>query len=144
MTDDFIATATTTIDAPASAVWAALTDPAIVKQYMFGTDLESTFEVGGPIVWHGEYEGRSYEDHGTVIAVSPEERLQVTHFSPLSGQEDVPENYHTLTYTLKDNGHRTLITLTQDNNDSPEAQAHSESNWSAMLESLKKVVEARE
>jgi len=144
MTTDFVATASITIESSADAVWAALTDPAIVKEYMFGTELESSFEVGGPITWSGEWEGKPYQDKGTVMAVDPSERLQVTHFSPLTGAEDVPENYHTVEYTLHDNGHRTLVTITQDNNADADAQAHSEANWNATLLGLKKSVEARQ
>ena len=144
MTTDFVATASITIESSADAVWAALTDPAIVKEYMFGTELESSFEVGGPITWSGEWEGKPYQDKGTVMAVDPAERLQVTHFSPLTGAEDVPENYHTVEYTLHDNGHRTLVTITQDNNADADAQAHSEANWNATLLGLKKSVEARQ
>lgn len=144
MTTDFIATASITIESSADDVWTALTDPALVKEWMFGTDVESTFEVGGPITWSGEWEGKPYQDRGTVMQVDPGARLQVTHFSPLSGADDVPENYHTVEYTLRDNGHRTLVTLTQDNNPDADAQAHSEANWTQSLQSLKKVVEARQ
>jgi uncharacterized protein YndB with AHSA1/START domain len=144
MTTDFIATASITIESSADRVWTALTDPALVKEWMFGTDLESSFEVGGPITWSGEWEGKPYEDTGTIMQVDPGERLQFTHFSPLTGADDVPENYHTVEYTLHDNGHRTLVTITQDNNPDAEAQAHSADNWSQSLQSLKKSVEARQ
>jgi hypothetical protein len=75
--------------------------------------------------------------------VEPQRRLVVTHFSPMSGQEDVPENYHTLTYVLEPRGEGTHLSLSQDNNASAAEAAHSRDNWAAMLSALKNVVEGR-
>jgi uncharacterized protein YndB with AHSA1/START domain len=87
---DHVATAESEIDAPPSQVWAALTDPEQIKKYMFGSEVETDWRPGSPIVWKGEYEGKQYEDKGEILEFEPERRLKVTHFSPLSGQEDVP------------------------------------------------------
>ena len=46
MEEDFIATASTTVNAPAETVWKALTDRASIKEYMFGTDMVSDFKKG--------------------------------------------------------------------------------------------------
>ena len=93
-------------------------------------------------MWKGEYEGKKYEDKGEIVEVEPERRLKVTHFSPLSGQDDNPENYHTVLYELERDGERTRVSLTQDNNSSEEAAEHSRANWEKMLAGLKEVVEA--
>src|SRR4051794_37901645 len=95
-----VATAEIDIDAAPSQVWVALTDPALIKQYFFGTEVVTDWQVGGPIRWTGQYDGKTYEDKGEVVEFAPNRRLQVTHFSPMSGQPDEPENYHTLTYDL--------------------------------------------
>ena len=96
-----LAKAETEIDAPASRVWAALTDPDQIKEYMFGSQVETSWEVGSPITWNGEYEGRPYQDKGEVLTYDEPRELSVTHYSPLAGQDDKPENYHTLVYTLE-------------------------------------------
>jgi uncharacterized protein YndB with AHSA1/START domain len=142
MSENLVATATTIIDASAERVWTALTDPAIIKQYMFGSDVTSDWTVGSTITYAGEYEGKRYEDHGEILEIEPGVRLRSTHFSPLSGQPDVPENYHTLTYTLEPDGDHTRLTLTQDNNGSKTEVEHSAANWQQMLDSLKSVVES--
>jgi hypothetical protein len=67
--------------------------------------------------------------------------MRVTHFSPLTGETDVPENYHEVRYDLSPSGDGTRVTITQDNNATQEAADHSTSNWQTMLESLKKVAE---
>ena len=90
-----VATAEIDIEAPVERVWSALVDPDQIEKYMFGSRVETDWQVGSPIVWAGEYDGKPYEDKGEVLAVDEPTRLSVSHFSPLSGQDDVPENYHT-------------------------------------------------
>ncbi len=138
---NIVATADTDISAPPARVWSALTDPAEIKQYMFGSQVETDWRPGSAIAWKGEYQGRPYEDKGRIVEVEPQRRLVVTHFSPLSGQRDVPENYHTLTYVLEPRGDGTHLSLSQDNNSTDEEAAHSRDNWAAMLSALKNVVE---
>lgn len=138
---DHVATAQTEINAPPARVWAALTDPDEIEKYMFGSKVETDWKPGSPIVWKGEHEGKKYEDKGEIVEIEPERRLKVTHFSPLSGQEDIPENYHTLTYELERRGDRTHLSLSQDNNASAEEADHSQGNWEQMLQGLKDVVE---
>jgi uncharacterized protein YndB with AHSA1/START domain len=135
--------AETTITAPVGAVWRGLTDPELIKEYMFGSDVVTDWQPGSRIVWQGEYEGKPYEDHGTVLEVEPERRLVVTHFSPLTGQDDVPENYHRITYLLEPDGEATRVTLSQDGNGSDDEVEHSRSMWQGMLDGLKGVVEGR-
>jgi uncharacterized protein YndB with AHSA1/START domain len=136
-----VATADVDISASPGQVWTALTDPKLIKQYMFGADVETSWEVGAPIRWKGEYEGQTFEDKGEVVEVVPEERLTVTHFSPLTGQEDKPENYHTVTYELTARGDRTHLALEQDNNPTDEAASESQANWETVLNGIKEVVE---
>ena len=137
-----VATAEADIRAPRSKVWRALTDPAEIQKYMFGSRVETDWKPGSPITWKGEYEGKSYEDKGEVLEVERERLLKLTHFSPLSGEEDAPENYHTLVYELEEHDGRTHVSLSQDNNKSEEAAEHSRANWDKMLSGLKEVVEA--
>jgi uncharacterized protein YndB with AHSA1/START domain len=140
---NLIAKSATTIDAPKSDVWAALVTPAAIKQYMFGADVSSSWKEGTPITWTGEWQGKPYQDKGIVKRVERERMLQYTHFSPLAGQPDKPENYHTVTIELSGAGDQTHVVLTHDNNATDEARAHSEKNWSTMLGGLKKFVEGR-
>jgi uncharacterized protein YndB with AHSA1/START domain len=137
----YVATAETEINATPDQVWAALTDPEQIKKYMFGSQVETDWQPGSPILWKGEYDGKRYEDKGEIVEIEPTRRLTVTHFSPLSGQEDVPENYHTLSYELEEHGEKTRVSLSQDNNASEEEAEHSRANWEQMLSGLKQVVE---
>ena len=120
-----VATAEAEIQAPRSKVWRALTDPDQIEKYMFGSRVETDWKPGSTIVWKGEYEGEKYEDKGEILEVETERRLKMTHFSPLSGEPDAPENYHTLVYELEEDDGKTHVSLSQDNNASEEAAEHS-------------------
>ena len=141
MNNRFTARATTTIHAPVSRVWAALTKPNLIKQYLFGAEVISDWKVGSPIIYRGEWEGKAFEDKGKILRMEPEKLLMSTHWSPLSGVPDTPENYHTVTYSLAGRGDSTEVTITQDNNATEEEKEHSEQNWKTVLNGMKKLLE---
>ena len=142
MSKGFEATRSVTVDAPPEAVWDALTNPDRVREYMHGTNLSTDWKVGSPIFWRGEWKGQSYEDKGTVIECEPPRRLAHTHWSPMGGSEDRPENYHTVTFDVVEDGGRTVLTVTQDNNPSQAAADQmAEQNWGPVLEGLKQTAE---
>ncbi|MFI5262048.1 MAG: SRPBCC domain-containing protein [Candidatus Limnocylindrales bacterium] len=142
MSRGFEAVKMVVIDANRAKVWEALTDPAKVMLYLHGTTMATDWTVGGPITWTGEWKGQSYRDKGRVLAFEPERLLRTTHWSPLGGSPDEPENYHTVTYELAGDGSTTILTLTQDNNATKEAaDAMAENNWGPVLLALKEVAE---
>ena len=141
MNETYVAKATINIDAPTSKVWDALTKPELIKQYLFGTEVTTDWQVGSSITYKGVWEGKAYEDKGKVLQVEPEKLLVSTFWSALSGQPDTPENYQTVRYELSSENGGTRLNLTQDNNDSEEGAKHSEQNWNMVLEGLKKLLE---
>src|SRR5882672_843855 len=100
MSKGLIAKSSIVINVPVAKVWDALVNPAIIKQYMFGTEVVSDWKENSPIVWKGIWEGKPYEDKGVILKIVPGKLFQNTHFSPLLGAADIPKNYHTLTYEL--------------------------------------------
>jgi uncharacterized protein YndB with AHSA1/START domain len=141
MNKGLIAKASISINAPTAKVWNALTNPEVIKQYMFGTTVISDWKEGSPIVWKGEWQGKTYEDKGVILKLKPERLIHYSHFSPLSGKPDLPENYHTVTIELMADEAGTTVSLSQDNNETEQAREHSEQNWKMMLDSLKKLLE---
>ena len=138
---DFVAKVSVSVASAKSKVWNALIDPQVVARYMFGATVVSSWKEGDPIVWKGEWKGKPFEDKGIVLRIEPDRVLSYSHFSPLGGKPDVPENYHTVTIELSEHNGTTLVQLSQDGNPTDEARAHSEQNWRTMLEGLKKTVE---
>jgi uncharacterized protein YndB with AHSA1/START domain len=141
VSNNLVAKATTSIGAATSEVWGALVTPDAIKQYMFGADVESDWSEGSEITWKGEMNGKKYEDKGIILKIDPKKTLQYSHFSPVSGKPDRPENYHTVTINLSGSGNKTEVSLSQDNNPNEDARKESAKNLGAMLEGLKKYVE---
>ena len=135
------ATARVDVEAAPDRVWEAITDPEQIAQYMMGSRVDTDWEVGSPITWSGEMDGKSYQDKGEVLEVDPGRRLTVTHYSPLMGQEDTPENYHTVSYDLAPSDDGTTVSLTQDGCTSEAEAEQFSQNWQGMLDGLKALVE---
>lgn len=134
----YVAVAEIDIAASPERVWDVLTKPADVPELWFGAVVETDWQVGSPITWTGEWQGKAYQDKGEILAFEPGRCLQLTHFSPLTGQPDVPENYHTLTYTLTGATH---LKLEQDNNSSEEEAAHAQTMWQTLVAKVKQAAE---
>jgi uncharacterized protein YndB with AHSA1/START domain len=133
-----------TIDAPKADVWDALTNPAKVRQYLHGTEMSTDWREGSPIFWRGEWKGKPYEDKGEVLEVKTQRLIKYTHWSPLGGSEDKPENYHTVTYELAGDDGKTTLTLKQDNNQTrEEAEKMARDNWGPVLQGLKETAETQ-
>ncbi len=142
MDNAFVAKVSITIDAPASKVWEGLTNPELIQQYLFGTQVTTDWQVGSPILYQGVWQGKPYQDKGRVVQSEPGKLLVSTFWSSLEGLPDLPENYKTVRYELSPEGRGTRLTLIQDNNASQADADHSAQNWSMVLEGLKKLLEA--
>lgn len=142
MNGDLIAKVSITVNVSVTTVWDALTNPETIKQYMFGTEVVSDWREGGTIVWKGVWQGKAYEDRGKILNIVKGRMLRYSHFSPLSGQPDLPENYHIVTIELSGDGPKTTVSLSQGNNETEDVRDHSEKNWRMMLDGLKKLLES--
>jgi len=136
----------TTVNAPPSAVWKALTTLSTLKQFFFGSDISTDWRIGSPISFRGSWKGKPYEDKGSVQTFDRDRRLAFTHWSPLSGMEDKPENYHVVSFDLRPVNGGTEVVLTQTNqNDAepltPENRQEYAKNWTKVLDGLRKAVE---
>lgn len=138
---NLMATAETLINASIDKVWDAFTNSRTIRKYMFGTTVISDWKEGSQIIWKGSWKGKEYEDKGVILQLKPKTKIQYTHFSPLTGQPDLPQNYHTVTIELTNKNSQTKVSLLQDNNANEQEKEHSERNWKAMLEELKKLLE---
>lgn len=137
----FIATKSIIINTSPDKVWEALTKPELVKQYMFGAEVVSDWQKGSSLTYKGMWEGKPYEDKGTILEIEPQKLLKATYFSALSGLEDKPENYNTVAYELSTEAESTKLTVTQDNNPSQEAADKAAENWGMTLSAVRELLE---
>jgi uncharacterized protein YndB with AHSA1/START domain len=130
-----------TINAPALRVWEALTTPEIIKQWFFGVDTTTDWKVGSPIIHRGEYLGRPYEDKGIILTFEPPRQLVHSHWSPVSGLPDSPENYQRVSWSLAERDGEIELTIAEENLPSDEAKSVSEQGWNMVLLALKELLE---
>ena len=142
MINEYISTSMVMIKAPLSKVWDALINPEIVKQYFFGTELVTTWEVGSPIFFRGQWEGNPYEDKGIVLSFITNESLSYSYWSSFSGISDIPELFQIIKFSVEEDTEGVNVTIFQSNVDTLESAENSEHNWKMVLEGLKKLLES--
>ncbi len=133
------------INAQASKVWDVLTNPELIKEYLFGTETITDWKVGSGIIFqreYGENKEFSYRDKGIVRENILHELICYNYWSGFSELEDKPENYSLVTYTLKKKDNNTTnFTWTQKGFATEEGYQHSLSGMQAFLEQIKTIAE---
>jgi uncharacterized protein YndB with AHSA1/START domain len=129
-----------TISAPATKIWLALTDPYFVKQWQYGSELLTTWEVGTPIVFRNEWNGQVYEQIGTVLEFAPQSRLKYSLLVPRSDAQDIPERHIFMIYELTENdGTTSLLVRQEDPHPLPPEEAFEGPDVLSMLKELVEV-----
>ncbi len=115
MSKELIVTNEISINAPASKVWDALTNPEQTKKYMFGCETVSDWQKGSPLLWKGSWEGKEMIFvKGHIVDIEPGKYLAYTVIDPNnSAIPDIPENYLTVTYTLSAHEGQTKLSVSQ-------------------------------
>lgn len=142
MRNDLVVEHSIEVNADVPKVWEALTDPAIIKDYLYGTETITDWKPGSKITFKGEWQGKQYIDGGEILANIPEKKLSYTYWSGMSGLEDKPENYATVTYTVnKISDDKTKFTWTQKGFKDEDAYNHMKGGVAEFMEGVKKVME---
>jgi uncharacterized protein YndB with AHSA1/START domain len=135
---------TVKIAAPRKKVWLALTAPDLVKQWQYGSDLLTTWEVGTPIVFRNEWNGQVFEQKGSVLEFVPESRVKYSLFFPRPDLQDAPEQSFFMTYELSESDGVTSVLVRQEDprpaqpNDAPGGD-----EGPNVLSALKELVETK-
>jgi uncharacterized protein YndB with AHSA1/START domain len=130
-----------TIRAPIVKVWEAITTAELIKLWFFGVETETDWKRGSPIVHRGEYQGRPYKDRGEILSIEKPSLLVHSHWSPVSGLADAPENYQRVSWELAEREDGTELTVRESNLPSEEAKSTSEQSWRQVLRNLKELLE---
>jgi len=142
MDKNLIASSNIHIQSTPEKVWDVLTNPEKIKEYLFGTEVLTDWNIGSPIVFQGEYNGQQYKDKGNVIENMKNELLKYDYWSGFSGLEDKPENYSLVTYKIESLDDNSLsFTWHQQGFSSEEGKCHTEQGLQSMLEKIKELAE---
>lgn len=140
-----VSSSTVEIEARPETVWAVVTEPEHVKQWQYQSVLDTDWKEGSPVRFTSKWEGKTFEQWGTVLLVDPPSELRYSLFAPRPGLDDRPENYFTMIYKLEANDDGgTVLTLTQEDprEGAGEEQADEEEN--PVLNALKRLAESVE
>jgi uncharacterized protein YndB with AHSA1/START domain len=139
---DLTVSATIAIHAGPEQVWHALTTPAIIAQYLHGTETLTDWQVGSDIIFQGEFEGQQYRDKGKILEHIPLQKIVYSYWSGFSGVEDLPENYSTVTYdVVKRNDTETELTWTVSGYATEAGYQHSADGMGDFVEKIKHIIE---
>jgi uncharacterized protein YndB with AHSA1/START domain len=131
------------INATPSAVWKALTEPGLMRQWMSETPIEiiTDWVVRHPMVIRGDWYKTGFINNGIVLKFDPLKCLQYTHLSSLSRLPDKPENYTALSFLLSPLESGTEVTFTATNFPTESIYRHFAFYWNVAIVLLKRFVE---
>ena len=141
MNHELIVSKSIEINASPAKVWEVLTNPEIIKEYLYGTETITNWKPGSEIIFQGEYQGQNYKDKGIVRENIVNEKLSYHYWSGFSEMEDKPENYSLITYSLLKKENSTVFTWTQKGFANEEGYKHSESGMDEFIGKIKVIAE---
>lgn len=134
-----------TIQAPAEHVWAALTRPELMVQWMSVPEFEisTNWQEGSPFVIRGNMHGVLFENKGTVLQFDAPYLLRYTHLSSLSELADEPGNYCELEFKLEASDKQTELALRLSNFPTASIYHHFVFYWNVASRLLKRFAEGQ-
>ncbi|KAF2515408.1 SRPBCC domain-containing protein [Flavobacterium zhairuonense] len=130
------------LNAPVEKVWNALTNPELVKQWQYGSDLITDWKTGNEIRFRNEWEGQVFEQWGTVLEVVLNQKIKYSLFFPRPALEDKPENYFIMNYVLTEENQKTKLEIIQEDNRPGAIQEEPQGEENPILQGLKALIEA--
>lgn len=132
---------TININTSPQKVWNALTQPALVKQWQYGSDVITDWKEGSEIRFRTKWQGKVFEQWGKILEVKTNELLRYSLFAPRPDLEDKPENYFEMSYMLSPDNGSTKLIITQEDNRPGAKQEPPQGEENPVLQMLKKVAE---
>ena len=134
----YTATQSIFINANRTAVWQAITDPALISKWMLGTVVTTDWRPGSPVTYEGIMGGEEYRNSGEILEIVAEKLLKMTYRNPKG--KGIPANDTIITYILDEERDGVHLKVTQENFTVLAARDHAEGSWKWILGMLKLVV----
>jgi len=138
----------TQINATPEKVWQVISDSHYTRKYMFGCEIITNWEKGGPFNWRGHTPDGKEMDFvkGELLEFDRPKLLKISMIDPFGDYPDQPENYLVLTYTIAEGSDSfTSLQLEQGNFASvakgEQRYQDSLSGWDQVLPMIKKLSE---
>jgi uncharacterized protein YndB with AHSA1/START domain len=131
------------IKAPKAKVWNALTQPGLMKLWLWETEVEviSDWKPGSDMVFNGAFHDMPYSDKGVILKLEKEAVFSYSYWSHLSQLPDSPENYQVVEFKLVRGNEGTKLSLVCGNLINEAIYGHWNFYWIVTLDLLKKVIE---
>lgn len=131
------------INATNQKVWDALTRPELVKLWQYGSDLQTSWEVGTDIRFVTKWEDNVFEQWGKVLEIKPNKLIRYSLFAPRPDLEDKPENYFIMNYILTSDNGQTKLEIIQEDNRPGAVQEEPQGEENPILQGLKQIAEKK-
>jgi uncharacterized protein YndB with AHSA1/START domain len=129
------------INASRQKVWDTITKAELVKLWQFGSDLQTSWEIGSDIKFRTVWEDKVFEQWGKVLEVRPTEIVKYSLFAPRPGLEDKPENYFIMSYVLTEESGQTKLEIIQEDYRPNAVQEEPQGEENPVLKLLKQLAE---
>ncbi|WP_461100248.1 SRPBCC family protein [Spirosoma koreense] len=133
-----------TIQAKPAQVWAALTQPSRMTEWLAEPEAQvevvTNWQINTPIAIRG-FHHVTFENKGIVLRFDQERTLSYSHLSSVSRLADLAENYSVLEFTLTPVNQLTHLRLTIENFPTESIQKHLAFYWRTTLLLIKELVE---
>jgi uncharacterized protein YndB with AHSA1/START domain len=138
------------INAKADIVWDWLINPIKTKQYMFGCEALTNWEIGSQLDWKMIHEGAELIPvTGIVKEFKPSTRLAYTVIDPFAAYENIPENQLNVIYEIEESNEGCRLTVIQNGFEGAAdgmkrfTEVSNEGDgWNPILKLIKQLVEA--
>ena len=130
------------VNAPSDRVYRALTNSVEITKYYPLNSVESTWEVGGEVLYCGDLDGAPFTDYGIIESLEPGRLYAYRYWSNNHDTHRSDENYVIIQYQLESLGDSTRVTVLQSNIKTRYLfEAMDDHVWDYLLSGLKHYVE---
>lgn len=111
-------------------LWEVLTQGDWTEKYMFNCRLISDYKIGSNVDWKGVYDGKEQFLTGKLLAITPQKLFKYTLIDPSMYDANDPDNFVHITYEIREQGDKLLLTVVNETNDGDEERMqHIVSGW---------------